>query len=93
MLEALGAIATTVANGIYGFFWTILNIGQVLNFSEAENVLRFVYYGGSAELLGFLLFVAALIPGILAAIGYMVAISIWVRVSPNSAAVIPDNAP
>jgi C4-dicarboxylate transporter DctM subunit len=33
------------------------------------------------------LFVAALIPGILAAIGYMVAISIWARVSPNSAAV------
>ncbi|MHA3916513.1 TRAP transporter large permease [Halovulum sp. GXIMD14793] len=33
------------------------------------------------------LFVAALIPGILAAIGYMIAISIWMRVSPNSAAV------
>ena len=33
------------------------------------------------------LFVAALIPGILAAIGYMLAISVWVRVSPNSAAV------
>jgi len=33
------------------------------------------------------LFVAALIPGILAAIGYMVAISIWVRVYPNSASV------
>ncbi len=33
------------------------------------------------------LFVAALIPGILAALGYMVAISIWVRVSPNSAQV------
>ncbi len=33
------------------------------------------------------LFVAALLPGILAAIGYMIAISIWVRVSPNSAAV------
>ncbi len=33
------------------------------------------------------LFVAALLPGILAAIGYMVTISIWVRVSPNSAAV------
>ncbi|WP_121066558.1 TRAP transporter large permease [Chachezhania antarctica] len=33
------------------------------------------------------LFVAALIPGILAAIGYMIAISVWVRVSPNSAAV------
>ncbi len=33
------------------------------------------------------LFVAALIPGILAAIGYMVAISIWVHLSPNSAAV------
>ena len=33
------------------------------------------------------LFVAAIIPGLLAAIGYMIAISIWVRVSPNSAAV------
>jgi C4-dicarboxylate transporter DctM subunit len=33
------------------------------------------------------LFVAALIPGILAAVGYIIAISIWVRVSPNSAAV------
>lgn len=35
------------------------------------------------------LFVAALIPGILAAIGYMLAISIWVRVSPNAASVRP----
>ncbi|SFR12670.1 TRAP transporter large permease [Poseidonocella sedimentorum] len=35
------------------------------------------------------LFVAALVPGILAAIGYMVAISVWVRVAPNSAAVKP----
>ena len=35
------------------------------------------------------LFVAALIPGILAAIGYIIAISIWVRVSPNAAAVRP----
>jgi len=35
------------------------------------------------------LFVAALIPGILAALGYMLAISIWVRVSPNSAGVRP----
>lgn len=31
------------------------------------------------------LFVAAFVPGILAAIGYMVAISIWVRVRPNAA--------
>ncbi|WP_112323603.1 TRAP transporter large permease [Oceanibium sediminis] len=38
------------------------------------------------------LFVAALIPGILAAIGYMIAISIWVRVSPN-AAVVKDRVP
>ena len=38
------------------------------------------------------LFVAALIPGILAAIGYVIAISIWVRVSPNAAAV-RDPAP
>ena len=33
------------------------------------------------------LFVAALIPGIIAALGYMLAIMVWVRVSPNSAAV------
>jgi len=33
------------------------------------------------------LLVAAIIPGILAALGYIAAISIWVRVSPNSAAV------
>jgi C4-dicarboxylate transporter DctM subunit len=35
------------------------------------------------------LFVAAFIPGILAAIGYMLAISIWVRVRPNAAQVSP----
>ena len=35
------------------------------------------------------LFVAAFIPGILAAIGYMAAISIWMRLRPNSAAVTP----
>lgn len=33
------------------------------------------------------LFIAAMVPGILAAIGYMIAISIWVRLAPNSAAV------
>ncbi len=33
------------------------------------------------------LFVAAFIPGILAAIGYMIAISIWVRIRPNAAKV------
>ncbi len=33
------------------------------------------------------LFVAAMIPGILAALGYMLAIAIWVRVSPNLAIV------
>ncbi|KUP90838.1 TRAP transporter large permease [Tritonibacter horizontis] len=35
------------------------------------------------------LFVAAFIPGILAAIGYMIAISIWVRVRANAAGVSP----
>ena len=35
------------------------------------------------------LFVAAFVPGILAAIGYMIAISIWVRVKPNAAQVSP----
>ena len=35
------------------------------------------------------LFVAAFIPGILAAIGYMIAISIWVRVRPNAAQLSP----
>lgn len=35
------------------------------------------------------LFVAAFIPGILAAAGYMIAISIWVRVRPNAAQLSP----
>ncbi|MEM6385168.1 MAG: TRAP transporter large permease [Pseudomonadota bacterium] len=35
------------------------------------------------------LFVAALIPGLLAALGYMLAISIWMRVRPNAAQVSP----
>ena len=35
------------------------------------------------------LFVAAFIPGILAAIGYMIAISVWMRVRPNTSTVSP----
>jgi tripartite ATP-independent transporter DctM subunit len=38
------------------------------------------------------LFVAALIPGILAALGYIIAISVWMRVSPN-AAMVKDRVP
>ncbi len=38
------------------------------------------------------LFVAAIVPGVLAAAGYMAAIAIWVRVMPNAAAV-KDRAP
>ena len=38
------------------------------------------------------LFVAALVPGILAALGYIIAISVWVRVSPN-AAMVKDRVP
>lgn len=35
------------------------------------------------------LFVAAFVPGILAAIGYMIAISVWVRIRPNAAQLSP----
>ncbi len=35
------------------------------------------------------LFVAAFVPGILAAIGYMIAISVWVRLRPNDAQLSP----
>ncbi|PUB18982.1 TRAP transporter large permease [Yoonia sediminilitoris] len=38
------------------------------------------------------LFVAALVPGILAALGYIIAISVWMRVSPN-AAMVKDRVP
>lgn len=38
------------------------------------------------------LFVAALIPGILAAAGYMIAIALWVRLAPN-AAIVRDRVP
>jgi TRAP-type mannitol/chloroaromatic compound transport system permease small subunit len=61
MLDVLGAIFGIVGNAIYGLFWTILNIGQVLNFSEAENVFRFIYYGGSAELLALVLLTAIIV--------------------------------
>ncbi len=35
------------------------------------------------------LFVAAIVPGVIAALGYIVAIAVWVRVAPNSAAIRP----
>ncbi len=35
------------------------------------------------------LFVAALVPGILAALGYILAIAVWVRLSPNAATIRP----
>jgi len=38
------------------------------------------------------LFIAALIPGLLAATGYILAISIWVRLSPNAAVVRPRSS-
>ena len=61
MMEFLGAILGSIWGGISGFFWTVLNIGQVLNFAEAENVFRFIYYGGSSELLAFVLTVAVIV--------------------------------
>ncbi len=61
MTDFLGWVFNSLWDGIYGFFWTILHIGQVLNFSEAENVFRFIYYGGSSALLGFVLILATLV--------------------------------
>ncbi|MBF9036473.1 TRAP transporter small permease subunit [Rhodobacterales bacterium HKCCE2091] len=58
MIEFLGWILSSIWGGITGFVWTILHIGQVFDWSNPENLFRFIYYGASAELLALVLLVA-----------------------------------
>jgi len=66
MAEYLAWILSSIWGGIYGFFWTVTHLGQVFNWSDPENVLRFVFYGASAELLALVLtvFVTVFVIGI-----------------------------
>lgn len=49
-----------IALAFYNFFYAILNPGLWLNWSEPEAVMRFIYYGGSAEFF-FVIFTGLLI--------------------------------
>lgn len=58
MLEFLSWVVSTVGSALYGLGWTILNLGTVLNLSDAESVYRLVFYGASGELLALVLMLA-----------------------------------
>ena len=49
MLDALIWLATNIGLGFYNFFYAITHPGLWLDWSDKENLLRFVYYGGSVE--------------------------------------------
>lgn len=53
MLDAIVWLITGMWSGVAGFFIALVNLPTVLNFSEAENVMRVVFYGGSTELFFF----------------------------------------
>jgi TRAP-type mannitol/chloroaromatic compound transport system permease small subunit len=40
-----------IAQGFVNLFWFITHLGSALNLADKENLIRFVYYGGSVELL------------------------------------------
>ncbi|OWU83421.1 C4-dicarboxylate ABC transporter permease [Oceanicola sp. 22II-s10i] len=50
MLDALGWLATNIGLGFYNLFYALTHTGLWLDWSDPENLLRFVYYGGSVEL-------------------------------------------
>ncbi|MGH1330577.1 MAG: TRAP transporter small permease subunit [Paracoccaceae bacterium] len=49
MLAALGWLAQNIAYGFYNIIYALTHLGQWLNWSDKEALLRFVYYGGSVE--------------------------------------------
>ncbi|MGR3320949.1 MAG: TRAP transporter small permease subunit [Pseudooceanicola sp.] len=49
MLDALSWLATNIGLGFYNLFFAITHPGLWLDWSDKENLLRFVYYGGSVE--------------------------------------------
>lgn len=49
MLAALGWLAQNIALGFYNIIYALTHLGQWLNWSDKEALLRFVYYGGSVE--------------------------------------------
>ncbi len=61
MTEFFGWVLSTIGNAIYGVFWTIGHLGQILDFSNPESIYRIVYYGASGELLALVLLVAVVL--------------------------------
>ena len=51
MLDALIALVTNLALGFYHIAYAITHPGLWLNWSDKEALMRFIYYGGSKELL------------------------------------------
>lgn len=60
MLEGILWFFQNIALAFYNFFYAILNPGLWLDWSNPEAVMRFIYYGASAELF-FVIFTALLI--------------------------------
>ncbi|CAN0601445.1 unnamed protein product, partial [Ectocarpus sp. 12 AP-2014] len=42
-------VLQSIALAFYNFFYAILNPGLWLNWSDPQAIMRFIYYGGSAE--------------------------------------------
>ena len=57
-MDAVLWVFQNIALAFYNFFYAILNPGLWLNWSEPEAVMRFIYYGGSAEFF-FVIFTAS----------------------------------
>ena len=53
-------VLQSIALAFYNFFYAIFNPGLWLNWSDPQAVMRFIYYGGSAEFF-FVIFTALLI--------------------------------
>ncbi|MEM1064306.1 MAG: C4-dicarboxylate ABC transporter permease [Pseudomonadota bacterium] len=49
MADALVWLLSGMWSGVAGLFYVITHLGQVLNFSDPENILRLVFYGASVE--------------------------------------------
>ena len=51
MLQGLIWLAQNIALGFYHIAYAVTHPGQWLNWDDPEALIRFIYYGGSVELL------------------------------------------
>lgn len=50
MLDAIGWLFTNIAMSFYNLGYALTHPGSWLDWSNSENMMRFIYYGGSREL-------------------------------------------